>query len=79
METISADDSLLSDFCPFSGLSAPSSRSSRPPMIVRHRGAGLSSGAYCGRRGAEVILLVSTLISKFGCTTVILMLNGATS
>lgn len=79
METISADDSLLGDFCPFADLSTPSSRSSRPPMMVRQRGAGLFLGAYCGRRGAEVILLVSTLISKLGCTMVILMLKGATS
>lgn len=54
-------------------------RSSKPPMIVRERGAGLTSGAYCGRRGAEVMRLISTPISRLGWTMVILTLKGATS
>lgn len=54
-------------------------RSSKPPMIVRERGAGLASGAYCGRRGAEVMRLIRTFTSRFGWTMVSLMLNGAIS
>lgn len=56
-----------------------SRRSWRPPRISRHKGAGLVSGEYWGSGGAEVILLVRTLTSRFGCTIVILMLKGAIS
>ncbi len=56
-----------------------SSRSRRPPRISRDRGAGLLVGEYWGRGGAEVILLVRTLISRFGWMIVSLMLKGATS
>ena len=41
-------------------------RSSNPPIIVRERGAGLTSGAYCGRSGAEVMRLIRTFISRLG-------------
>lgn len=57
----------------------PSRRSSSPPRISRDRGAGLLSGEYWGSGGADVILLVRTLISRFGWTIVILMLKGAIS
>ena len=54
-------------------------RSSSPPMIVRERGAGFCWGEYWGRRGAAVMRLVRTLISRFGWMMVILILKGAIS
>ena len=47
--------------------------------MVRHSGAGLISGEYCGMAGAALILLVRTLISMLVWTMVILILKGATS
>ena len=58
----------------------PSSNLSRiPASSSRLSGAPFASGAYSGMGGAVVILLVSTGISMFGCTMVILMLKGAIS
>src|SRR5215469_7575178 len=57
----------------------PSSLSKRPLRISLAKGAELTSGAYSGIGGAAMILLVKTLISRFGCTIVILTLNGAIS
>lgn len=54
-------------------------RSSKPPMMVRESGAGFCCGEYAERRGAAVMRLVRTLISRFGWTMVILILNGAIS
>ena len=42
-------------------------------------GAGLLLLSYCGSCGANMILLLSTAISLFGCTMVSLILNGAIS
>lgn len=61
------------------GLWFGSRRSRRPPRISRDSGAGLLDGEYWGSGGAEVSLLVRTLISRFGWTMVILMLKGAIS
>ena len=56
-----------------------SNRSRTRPKIARWSGAGCGGLVYCGSCGAAEILFESTLISRFGCIIVSLMLKGATS
>ena len=47
--------------------------------MPRASGAGCDDFVYWGNSGADRIRLTSTFISRFGCTMVTLILNGATS
>ena len=61
------------------GLLLMSSLSSNPESMSRARGAGLTSGEYCGSGGTEVSRFVRTLTSILGCIMDVFILKGAIS